>query len=377
MPFSQFDSQNPEDFWKALAAFENDTGAEVLAIPHNGNLSNGRMFTVETFAGNPLTRADAEMRIRFEPLIEATQIKDDSEAHPFLSPDDEFADFDTWDRSNLDGTELKKKEMLRWEYAREALKTGLMLENRLSVNPYKFGMVGGSDSHTALTTVEEDNFFGKHSGVEPGPHRWEHVVIEAPDSDLTVYGWQQAAAGRAGVWAHENTREAIFDAMKRKEVYATTGSRILVRFFGGWEFEIGDAHTRNPAHAGYAKGVAMGGDLRNPPGGASPSFIVAAMKDAYSGNLDRVQIIKGWLDARGELHEQVHDVAWSGDRKPSRRRQASARWQYGGRSERGVDQHHRLSRAHYRLGRSRLRSQGACVLLRAGHRDPDASLDGL
>ena len=237
------------------------------------------MFTVKTFAGNPLTRADAEMRIRYEPLVEATQIKGDSEAHPFLSPDDEFADFDTWDRSNLNGTELKKKEMLRWEYSREALKTGLMLEDSLGVNPYKFGMIGSSDSHTGLTAVEEDNFFGKHSGVEPGPHRWEHVVIEAPDPDLTVYGWQQAAAGYAGVWAQENTREAIFDAMKRKEVYATTGPRILVRFFDGFEFNASDAHTRRLALAGYAKGVPMGGDLRTAPDGKSPSFILAAMKD--------------------------------------------------------------------------------------------------
>ena len=314
VPFSQYDSQNPEDLWSALAAFEEATGTDVLAIPHNGNLSNGRMFTVETFAGNPLTRANAAMRIRYEPLVEATQIKGDSEAHPFLSPNDEFADFDTWDRSNLDGTELKKQEMLRWEYSREALKTGLMLEDSLGVNPYKFGMVGGSDSHTGLSTAGEDNFFGKHSGVEPGPHRWEHVVIQAPDPDLTVYGWQQAAAGRTGVWARENTREAIFDAMRRKEVYATTGSRILVRFFGGWEFDANDAHSRSPARAGYAKGVPMGGDLRTAPDGKSPSFILAALKDPRSGNLDRVQIIKGWLDGRGELNEKVYDVAWSGDR---------------------------------------------------------------
>jgi len=232
VPFSQFDSQNPEDLWRALAAFEDDTGAEVLTIPHNGNLSNGRMSTVETFAGNPLTASDAELRLRFEPIIEATQIKGDSETHPFLSPDDEFADYETWDRSNLDGTELKKNDMLRWEYSREALKTGLMLEASLGVNPYKFGMIGSTDSHTSLSTAEEDNFFGKHSGVEPEPHRWEHLVIQAPDPDLNVYGWQQAASGRAAVWARENTREAIFDAMKRKEVYATTGSRILVRFWG-------------------------------------------------------------------------------------------------------------------------------------------------
>ena len=314
MPFSQYDSQNPEDLWSALAAFEEATGTDVLAIPHNGNLSNGRMFTVETFSGNPLTRASAAMRIRYEPLVEATQIKGDSEAHPFLSPNDEFADFDTWDRSNLDGTELKEQEMLRWEYSREALKTGLMLEDSLGVNPYKFGMVGGSDSHTGLSAIGEDNFFGKHSGVEPGPHRWEHVVIQAPDPDLTVYGWQQASAGRTGVWARENTREAIFDAMRRKEVYATTGSRILVRFFGGWEFDANDAHSRSPARAGYAKGVPMGGDLRTAPDGTSPSFILAAMKDPRSGNLDRVQIIKGWLEGRGELNEKVYDVAWSGDR---------------------------------------------------------------
>jgi hypothetical protein len=316
VPFSQFDSQNPEDLWRHLEELEREIGAEVLAIPHNGNLSNGRMFTVETFAGEPLTRSLAELRRRFEPLIEVTQIKGDGEAHPFLSPDDEFADFDTWDRSNLDGTEVKEQSMLRWEYAREALKTGLMLEKDLGVNPYKFGMVGSTDAHTALTAVEEDNFFGKHSGVEPDPHRWEHVVIQAPDPKLNVMGWQQAAGGYAGVWATENTREAIFDAMQRKEVYATTGSRMLVRFFGGWDFVASDAATRNPGQAGYAKGVPMGGDLRSAPSGKSPTFLVAAAKDLYSGNLDRIQIIKGWLDAQGELHENVYDVAWSGDRRP-------------------------------------------------------------
>ena len=316
VPFSQFDSQNPEDLWRALEEFMSDTGAEVLTIPHNGNLSNGRMFTVETFDGQPLTKEIAALRARMEPLVEATQIKGDSEAHPFLSPDDEFADYETWDRSNLDGTELKEQSMLRWEYSREALKTGLMLEKQLGVNPYKFGMIGSTDAHTALTAVEEDNFFGKHSGVEPEPHRWEHVVIEAPDPDLTVLGWQQAASGYAGVWAKENTREAIFDAMKRKETYATTGSRMLVRFFGGWEFEAADAQSRLPAGVGYEKGVPMGGDLRQAPAGGSPNFLVAAMKDPFSGNLDRIQIIKGWMDATGELHEKVYDVEWSGVRQP-------------------------------------------------------------
>jgi len=315
VPFSQFDSQNPEDLWSALAELEEKTGAEVLTIPHNGNLSNGRMFKVETFDGRPLTKEIASLRARFEPLAEATQIKGDSETHPLLSPNDEFADYETWDRSNLDGTELKKPEMLQWEYARSALKTGLMLEQKLGVNPFKFGMVGSTDSHTSLTAVEEENFFGKHSGVEPEPDRWKHIVIAAPDPKLNVMGWQQAASGYAAVWATENTREAIFDAMKRKETYATTGPRMTVRFFGGWDFDEEDKKSRLPAGVGYAKGVPMGGDLSGDAQGKTPSFIVAAMKDPYSGNLDRIQIIKGWLDSNGELQEKVYDVVWSGNRK--------------------------------------------------------------
>lgn len=316
LPYSQYDSKNPEMLWKHLAAFEKETGGEVLAIPHNGNLSNGRMFTVETFDGKPLTKEIATLRARFEPLIEATQIKGDGESHPFLSPNDEFAGYETWDRSNLTGTQLKKPEMLQWEYARSALKTGLQLERKLGVNPYKFGMVGSTDAHTSLAAVEEDNFFGKHSGVEPGPHRWEHVVIAAPDPKLSVMGWQQAAGGYAAVWATENTREAIFDAMKRKETYATTGSRMTVRFFGGWDFTGKDTATRLPASIGYSKGVPMGGDLRKAPPGKRPSFLLAAMKDPYSGNLDRIQVVKGWMDKSGNTQEKVYDVAWSGDRKP-------------------------------------------------------------
>ena len=318
VPYSQFDSQNPEDLWKALAEFETATGADVLAIPHNGNLSNGLMFSVETNAGRPLNKELAALRASIEPVIEATQIKGDGEVHPFLSPDDEFADYETWDDANLDGTEIKKPEMLQYEYARSALKIGLNLERKLGVNPFKFGMIGSTDSHTSLTAVEEDNFFGKHSGVEPEPGRWEHVVISSPlDPDLAVLGWQQAASGRAAVWATENTREAIFDAFARKEVYATTGSRIAVRFFGGWDFSEADAMSRMPAEAGYARGVPMGGDLRSAPDGeTAPSFLVAAMKDAYSGNLDRIQIIKGWMDEKGNTFEKVYDVAWSGGRQP-------------------------------------------------------------
>ncbi len=232
-----------------------------------------------------------------------------------LSPNDEFADFETWDRSNLDGTTLKEDWMMQYEYARSALKTGLSLEVSLGVNPYKFGMAGGTDAHTALTTSGEDNFFGKHSGVEPGPHRWEHVVIGSPDPELTVYGWQQTAAGRTAVWAPENSREAVFDAMQRKETYATTGPRIVVRFFGGWDFTPADAQSRMPAGVGYAGGVPMGGDLAKAPHGGSPTFLVAAMKDPFSGNLDRIQIVKGWLDQDGNQHEKVYDVSWSDDRQ--------------------------------------------------------------
>ena len=267
IPYSQFDSKNPEDLWRHLAEFEKQTGAEVLAIPHNGNLSNGRMFTVETFAGKPLTKEIAALRARFERLIEVTQIKGDGEAHPMLSPNDEFAGYELWDKSNLNGTESKKPEMLQWEYAREALKNGLVLGKKLGVNPYKFGMVGSTDSHTSMSTAEEDNFFGKHSGVEPEPHRWEHVVIEAPDPKFTIKGWQQAASGYAAVWATENTRGAIFDAMQRKETYATTGPRMTVRFFGGWDFNKEDTLSRLPASVGYAKGVPMGGDLPAAAGG--------------------------------------------------------------------------------------------------------------
>jgi len=317
VPFSQFDSQNPEDLWRHLDEFQKKTGAEVLAIAHNGNLSNGRMFSVNLFDGKtPYSKEMAELRASFEPLYEATQIKGDGEAHPMLSPDDEFADFDTWDKSNLNGTEAKRPEMIKYEYAREALKTGLSMEKKLGINPFKFGMIGSTDAHTAMTAVEEENFFGKHSGVEPGPHRWEHVVIEAPNPDFTVMGWQQAAGGYAAVWARANTREAIFDAMQRKETYATTGSRMTVRFFGGWDFEEADTQTRLPADAGYARGVPMGGDLRKAPDGKkAPSFLLAAMKDPYSGNLDRMQIVKGWLDTEGETHEKIYDVLVSDGRK--------------------------------------------------------------
>jgi hypothetical protein len=303
-------SDNPRDLWKWMAAYETKTGGDVLAIAHNGNLSNGRMFPIiESFTGKPVDREYAENRARWEPLYEATQIKGDGESHPFLSPNDEFADYETWDKGNLDLSELKKPEMLQFEYARAALKNGLKLEAELGVNPYKFGMVGSTDAHTGLAAVEEDNFFGKTTSNEPSAARAEHPFVKT--AQAVIMGWETTASGYAAVWATENTREALFDAMERRETYATTGSRMIVRFFGGWDFEAGDAHNRMPAQVGYVKGVPMGGELLGAPARKPPTFLVAAMKDPIGANLDRIQVVKGWLGTRGEVHERVYDVVWS------------------------------------------------------------------
>jgi hypothetical protein len=308
LPYTLADSADPENLWEALQRYEDKTGGSVLAIAHNGNLSNGLMFDTTTLAGKRLTRDYAERRQRWEPVYEATQIKGDGEAHPFLSPDDEFADYETWDLGNLDASSAKTDDMLAGEYARSALKRGLLLEKKLGVNPYKFGMIGSTDSHTSLPAVAEENFFGKHAGTEPSATRIDHPFMKAEIGEIA--GWQSAASGYAGVWARENTRASLWDAIKRREVYATTGTRMMVRFFGGWEFEAGDEKTRNPANVGYAKGVPMGGEL-NGDHGKAPSFLVGALRDPIGANLDRIQVIKGWLDGKGKLHEKVYDVAWS------------------------------------------------------------------
>jgi len=309
-------SDNPRDLWHWMQTYHDQTGGRMLAIAHNGNLSNGIMFPmVESFTGKPVDLEYAQTRAKWEPLYEATQIKGDGETHPFLSPNDEFADYETWDQGNLDLSVMKEDSMLQYEYARTALQTGLQIEQKVGVNPYKFGMIGSTDSHTGLATAEEENFFGKHSGSEPGPDRVNHPMAKVGDAEYT--GWSMVSSGYAAVWARENTRKALFDAMMRKETYATTGPRMIVRFFGGWEFEDADALNRLPADVGYAKGVPMGGDLGQ-GSGKVPSFLVAARKDPYSGNLDRIQIVKGWLDAKGERHEKVYNVVWSGERTPNR-----------------------------------------------------------
>ena len=316
LPYTTTESFNPEDLWKWMQTYEAKTGGRVLALAHNGNLSNGIMFPVEVnpATGKPLSGDYARTRARWEPLYEVTQIKGDGETHPFLSPNDEFGNYEIWDKGNLNLSVPKDKKMLQYEYAREALKNGLKLEQTLGTNPYKFGQVGSTDSHTALATAEEENFFGKHAGTEPDAHRAEHVVGQF--GDKKYIGWEMVASGYAAVWATENTREAIWDAMKRKEVYGTTGPRMTVRFFGGWDFVAADAQSRLPAAAGYTKGVPMGGDLRQAPAGKAPTFLVAALKDPMSGNLDRIQIVKGWLGKDGKTQEKVYDVVWAGDRKP-------------------------------------------------------------
>ncbi len=312
-PVSAFDGDRPEDLWAFLERYEKTTGGRILAIPHNANLSNGRMFAVEDSAGKPLDRRHAETRARWEPIVEVTQIKGDGETHPLLSPDDELAGFEIWDKGNLNiGKTLPKEPwMLRFEYARSALKLGLELEAKLGVNPFQFGMIGSTDAHTSLATGAEDNFWGKTVSVEPGRPRTDMTFLaSAKDPSLDIMAWQQVAAGYAAVWATGNTRAAIFDAMRRKEVYASTGPRMQVRFFGGWGYSPDDPKRPDVVARGYRGGVPMGGEL--PPRGRrdrAPRFLVLATKDPIGANLERVQIVKGWRDRRGELHEKVHDVA--------------------------------------------------------------------
>jgi hypothetical protein len=320
LPFSNYDSTDPEDLWAWMQAYEEKTGGKALAVAHNGNLSNGLMFDDVTFTDKKsIDRDYAERRMRWEPIYEVTQMKGDGEAHPALSPNDEFADYGTWDKGSF-GPEPKTAAMLPREYAREAYKRGLWYEESLGANPFKFGMIGSTDSHTSLATIEENNYFGKATLAEPSndPERFEEMITgflsEPGGPDITIRHFKTLAAGLAAVWATENTREAIWDAMKRKEVYATTGTRMTVRVFAGWDFEEAEVQRPDFAAAGYLRGVPMGADLHDAPEGKAPSFMIRALRDVDGANLDRVQIVKGWMDAKGELHEQVYDVLCSDDR---------------------------------------------------------------
>ena len=320
IPMSNYDSSDPEDLWKWMAAYEEKTGGRALAIPHNGNLSNGLMFDDVTFTDKkPLDSDYAERRMRWEPIYEVTQMKGDGETHPSLSPNDEFADYGTWDKGSF-GPEPKTADMLPSEYAREALKRGMEYEQKLGANPFKFGMIGSTDSHTSLATIEENNYFGKATPAEPSAdeERFHEKITgflqEPGGPDITVRHFKTLAAGLAAVWATDNTREALWDAMGRKEVYATTGTRMTVRVFAGWDFEAAEVQRPDFARTGYLRGVPMGGDLRNAPEGKSPTFMIRVLRDVDGANLDRIQIVKGWLDNSGELHEQVYDASCSDDR---------------------------------------------------------------
>ncbi len=299
----------PDKLWDYMDSYEKSTGGKVLAIPHNSNLSNGLMFMLTDPNGGPMTAEYARRRAAHEPVVEITQMKGASETHPFLSPNDEFAAEGTvgWDKNNLLNNQPTKPGDYAGSYVREALKRGLLLEQRLGVNPYKFGVLGGTDAHTSLTTADDNNFFGKHPGVEPSNHRATDGFV--PGMDSGRMNWQSLASGYSAVWATSNSREAIWDAMMRREVYGSTGPRMTVRFFGGWDFKADDLKG-DWVKAGYGRDVPMGSELK-PGGKGAPSFIVSALKDPIDGNLDRVQVVKGWVDKAGQAHEKVFDVVWS------------------------------------------------------------------
>jgi hypothetical protein len=311
VPFSSFDSDKPEDLWAWLEQTSSQTGARFLAIPHNSNISGGLMFDEVDREGRPITAEYARTRMKWEPVIEVTQIKGDSETDPILSPTDEFAAFEPFSHA-IDSEKLasgEKPQLTPGDFARSGLRRGLEIEAKVGVNPYKFGMIGSTDSHTGMSSAEEDNFHGKTAYDSIPENRFNEFL------GIKGFGADMSASGRAAVWASTNDREALFAAFQRKEVYATTGPHIRVRFFGGWDFRENDASEGDLAEIGYDKGVPMGGDLTQAPDGKAPSFLMYAIKDPRGANLDRIQVVKGWLGEDGQAQEKVYDVAWSDDRQ--------------------------------------------------------------
>ena len=311
IPFSAFDSDVESDFWAWLDKTSKATGASFVAIPHNGNISNGLMFPETNRAGKPIDVNYANTRMRWEPVIETTQIKGDSETHPGVSPDDEFADFETFEHLiKTDDSDIGHGggDTRLGSYTRAGLKRGLEVESRIGANPFKYGMVGATDSHSGYSTAEENNFWGKFSLDSIPDNKTDKELIPG------VFGWDMSASGLAAVWATENTREAITAAFKRREVYGTSGPRIALRLFGGWDYRAADAAEIDVAAVGYAKGVSMGGDLTKAPNGKAPRFLIHAAKDPKDANLDRVQMVKGWVGADGKAMEKVYNVAWSAGR---------------------------------------------------------------
>jgi hypothetical protein len=306
IPYDNSASMRPEDLFKWLSATKARTGIDFVSIPHNSNISGGLMFQMTDSDGNPISADYARTRAMWEPLMEVTQAKGTSEAHPEISTNDEFADFEIR-RKLLAGQPTPPDEA---DYARSALLRGLLIQGKVGANPYKFGMIGSTDSHTGMSTVQESDYTGKLVSDAPLS---SHVISQRP---VIFPAWEMSASGRVAAWANENTRQGIFSAFKRKEVYATTGTRIALRFFGGYSYSAADAQARDIASVGYGKGIPMGGDLTNAPGGKAPTFLIWAVKDPLSGNLDRVQVVKGWLGADGKTHEKIYNAVWSGNRKP-------------------------------------------------------------
>lgn len=299
------DSNRPEDLWAWLDSTAKKVGIDFIAIPHNSNISGGLMFDVVDSDGRAIDAQYARTRMRWESLVEITQEKGNSEIAPELASTDEFAEFEVR-RKLLVGTPV---EPMAADYVRTALMRGLGFQDSIGVNPYKFGVIGATDNHIGMVTVEENNFFGK---IASDAKLSDHLPKPRP---VIFPAWEMSASGLTGVWAEENTRESLFAAMKRKEVYATTGTRISLRVFGGFSFTARDAEARDLAAVGYSKGVPMGSDLTAAPRGRAPSLLIHAVKDPAGANLDRVQVVKAWLDG-DKQQQKVYDVAWSGSRKP-------------------------------------------------------------
>jgi hypothetical protein len=301
----------PEQLWDQLAALSASVGANFIAIPHNSNISKGYMFSKTTVAGEPITAEYASKRSRWEPLVEATQIKGDSETHPDLAPDDEFANFERY-RFYIQGISPGQAyQVQKGDTVRSALKNGIELEKDTGVNPFKLGMIGSTDAHTSLASAEEPNFWGKMSTDSIPVNKRGPASGDYANGKTSTNGWTMSASGLAAVWSEDNSREAIIAAMKRRETYATTGPRIGVRFFGGWGYQQEDIQAADLAAVGYAGGVPMGGELASAPTGAAPRFLVAATKGALDHNLDRIQVIKLWLNNDGRAEEKIFNVAWS------------------------------------------------------------------
>ncbi len=309
LAFSSNDSEKPEDLWKWMEE-SRANGATLLAIPHNGNASDGLMFALVDSDGNPLTQEYAQQRMNNEPLYEISQIKGTSETHPDLSPNDEYAGFELWDYT-LAAT-ADRPTNREGSYAREALLDGIQLESEGKGNPFKYGFIGDSDGHNSAASIEEDNYTGKFALENNPEHRLIGVEGFAEKNKQQVREF--SSGGVAGVWAESNTREAIFAAMERRETFATSGPRLKVRFFGGYDFARDFMAESDWVKIAYEEGVPMGGQLE-PSQGDAPVFAIHAIKEANGANLDRIQVVKGWVDAAGEKQEKIYNVVFSGDRE--------------------------------------------------------------